>query len=414
MELTEQAGSGATPSIQGTSAAGGASDGSSVLGNRGAGRLAPRLARVVIGIRDVAFHHEVLDFLDRKPRIEISGAVTDPARFMRLASGGHADVALMCPAVAREAGRRRSSGDDPGPVGLVVAEEMTVPALRDAIEAGAEGVFSWPEERDELVDRISSARSLEVTGRPAGRGRVFAVLGSRGGVGATFVATHLAASFADRGLRTTLVDLDETFSDLRPALGLPADEQVRTVTDLAAVAEELDPEHIEDVLHRHARGFSVLFGPAADNRGERHGAGYPAVIALLAVTRDVVVLHVPRSTDEVVRAALPMADDVVLVSTLDLFSVYGARRAMEVFGLADSSGRCHLVLNSLGRPPLSPADIEHATGIRPAVRFRYDAGVGRAQQRGELLSARRRGAGRAVRRLASMLIASSAREEGEA
>src|SRR5207302_695262 len=91
-----------------------------------------------------------------------------------------------------------------------------------------------------------------------------AVLGSRGGAGTTFLATQLAASFATRGIATAIADLDVVCSDLTAALGIPADQPVRTVADLLPVADELTAEHLEQVLFRHAAGFSALLAPTTD------------------------------------------------------------------------------------------------------------------------------------------------------
>ena len=42
-----------------------------------------------------------------------------------------------------------------------------------------------------------------------------------------------------------------------------------------------------------------------------------------------VVVHTPRSTDAATLAALDAADAVLLVTTLDLFSLYGGKRALQ-------------------------------------------------------------------------------------
>src|SRR5207302_1230501 len=83
---------------------------------------------------------------------------------------------------------------------LAVATEESVRTLRVAVDAGARGFFVWPEERAALA---AAATRTALPSNPAGRrGNVVAVYGARGGVGTTFVATHLAAAFAGLDRRT--------------------------------------------------------------------------------------------------------------------------------------------------------------------------------------------------------------------
>ncbi len=373
-----------------------------------------RRTRVAIGIQDLAFHHEVLDFLDRDPRMDIVGAVGDPDRFPGLLSSMHPDVALSCPSVGR-ALRAATAENLKAPVPVMqVAEEMTVPVLRDAIDAGAAGVFSWPEERSQLAEALASmpAPGLHPS---SGRGRVLTVLGVRGGAGATFVSTHLTAAFADRGLRAVLVDLDHEFADLTPALGISPDQRYRSVADLLPVMEELDPDHVEDVLFRHPRGFSVLLGPPAEvDTTERDLSRLSrAAVALLAVTYQAVVLHAPRRLGEAGRAAIRLADEVILVVGLDLFSLHGARRAVEALGL-DAMAQPRIVVNQGTRSTVGPKDVERVLGLAPIGAIRSDRAVKRAQDQGQLLPRRARRAGSDVRALAEAVLAAGSDPEGGA
>lgn len=361
--------------------------------------------RVLVGVRDVAFHQEVLDFLVRDPRIEVVGAATAPDRLLQLARDGQADAVVLCPILARELRHPSSLGRLPSV--LLVAEEMTVPVLREAIDTGAEGVFAWPEEREELAGTIARAR---VHREPAGRGgRVVGVLGVRGGVGATFVATHLAAYLADLGVRTALVELDPDFADLTVALGLLPGRGARTVADLEPVALELSHPHVQEVAYPHPRGFDVLLGPP-EASGPLPPGLLPACVEVLAASHEVVLLHLPRSLAEAVREAVRAADQLLLVAGLDLFSLYGARRAVRSLGLWEASDRCRVVLNRAARAAVTPEDVASVVGIAPVACLRFDRAAVRAQERGALLPAGARGVGRDLRALAAA-VAEAARAE---
>jgi len=360
--------------------------------------------RILLGIADLGFHQEVLDYLGRDPRVEVAAAVSDPARVLGALVATEPDLVLACPVVAREL-RHPAGGGVRFPI-TIVAEQLTVPVLRDAVAVGAGSVFAWPEERERLAEAVAEAAGRSAT--PGRRGRVIAVTGARGGAGATFVATQLAATYADRGASCVLVDLDLEFAGLSAALGVGWGDPVRTVADLVPVAGELSPEHVRDAVLAHPRGFGILLAPRPDVAGassEVTPGLCAASVALLAGDVDVIVLHLPRAIDPLTRAAIRMADQTLVVTTLDLFSLYGARRTVAAFGLDLMAGRGRVVVNEPVRSSLGLAEVERVLGVRPFAAIRLDPGVRRAQERCQLLPTGHRRAGRDVRRLADALYA---------
>jgi pilus assembly protein CpaE len=323
------------------------------------------------------------------------------------------NVALVRPNVAREL--RHPAVSQSGRPIVVVAEDVTVSNLRVAIEAGARAVYGWPEERAQLARSLAAFRAAPSTSR-ANRGLVVGVRGARGGAGATFVATHLAAVIAASGSRTTLVDLDATFADVTAALGIGASHaDARTIRDLLPVMDELRPEHLEDVLLRHERGFDVLLGPPESGEPTPLPPGlYRSAIALLAGRSDVVVAHLPRAVDRIARTGVELADQLLLVTTLDLLALYGARRSMALLSREAPPDRWWVVLNRPARSVLGERDVERVLGRPARLVIRTDARVPRVQARGELLPERVAGSARDLRALASLLLGerSPGRAEG--
>jgi Flp pilus assembly CpaE family ATPase len=130
---------------------------------------------------------------------------------------------------------------------------------------------------------------------------------------------------------------------------------------------------------------------------------YSGCIALLAGSFDVVVMLVPRDLGPLARAAIRLADEILLVVTLDLFALYGAKRALSALQMNEPSGRCRIVINRASRSDVTVDDVERILGLRPSAALRFDQAVRRAQDRGELLPARARRVGRDVKSLARML-----------
>ena len=353
---------------------------------------------VLIAIRDPGLHQEVLDYLGRQSLLDIAGSVSDATMLESTSGNGASDVQVVCPFVAARLGPH--SGHD-GQVRLVVTDDLFIADLRTAIRIGAREVFEWPSEREQLANALVGIRGTKALEGSA-RGRVIAVVGARGGAGVTFVATHLAAAYAARGEHAVLVDADPAHSDLTAALGVAPAGEARTIADLLPVIAELSPDHLEDVLFRHSRGFSVLLGPDVPDDAITPGVCRGAV-ALLALAYDPVVVHIARPADPSARDLVAMADAVVLVASLDLLSIYGARRAIEALGIDASSQTCLVVVNRAGRSPLGRKDVERVLGMRPAVCIRPDPRVPRAQERGRLLGPSARGAIKDVRRLAELI-----------
>src|SRR5262245_1715009 len=88
-------------------------------------------------------------------------------------------------------------------------------------------------------------------------GRVVCVVGARGGVGASTVATNLAVSVqqARRGESVALIDLDCHGGDLGLFLDLPGD---RGIKHLSKDVSRLDETIVRSAFQRHASGLHLL------------------------------------------------------------------------------------------------------------------------------------------------------------
>jgi pilus assembly protein CpaE len=377
--------------------------------------------RVAIVIHDLAFHQEVLDYLGRQPRLEIIFSSTDTGDLgSRKRGWDHesVDAVVICPVAGRTLAGRSERDTTPA---FLVAEEMTVPILRTAIDVGALGAFCWPEERADLAQAMAASHRHAIASSHV-RGRVIAVLGARGGVGVTFVASHLAAALANSGHSAALEDMDPAFGDLTPALGLVEDDGLAGIEALVPVIDELGPDHIAQALTRHDAGFDVLLSRSAVPRapaGAPEAIGdapliptglYGACVALLAHSHDAVVLHVPRTLGALAKAAVHLADETILVIGPDLMSLYGARRTLSALSAEVESTNLQLVLNVTRRPEASAAEVERVLGLKPVARIRPDPSVITAQAAGRVLGPRGGRAWRDVSALARRLSPQAATE----
>jgi pilus assembly protein CpaE len=169
----------------------------------------------------------------------------------------------------------------------------------------------------------------EATSGPVGQ--LIVIAGSKGGVGTTTIATHLALASAsnDPTRRVCLVDLDVAKGDVPLYLDV---EHRRSILDLAPVAHDLSPRSIADALFQHPSGLAVLLAPPQGELAEQLTAEQVStILAGLRQRHDVVVVDAGAVVTEVSAAAVEGADEVYVVTTPDVPALRGARRLVETW-----------------------------------------------------------------------------------
>jgi pilus assembly protein CpaE len=365
---------------------------SRTLAENAHGGVVEEPTRIVLCVDGEELAGEVMQFLDRTGRARVVATAFDGPALASAVASESPDAVVGSPQLVRAAGGLNGSAL------FALSTTESVGMLRAAMDAGARGFFVWPAERDQLraaVGRLVDSRhAMFTTGA-----MVFAVLGPRGGAGATFVATHLAAAFARKTRETVLVDMDPWFGDVAGALGVPVDSTPRTLSDLVSVAPDMSVRHAQDVLWRHEAGFEALLAPP-DHLATDLDTVYRSAVRTLAGISDVIVLHLPRTLDRHAHTGFELADRVLLVTTLDVLGFRAAKRAMKVI---DGVAQVDLVVNRAARSEIVPADVERVFG-KPALSvIPTDRRARRMQDRGKLLPPRG-AASRAIARLAGTLL----------
>ncbi len=176
-------------------------------------------------------------------------------------------------------------------------------------------------------------------------GSVVCVFAPKGGLGTTFLATHLAVLFAGRApFRTALVDLNVHLGDA--ATYLNAHPQA-TFVDAIGADGCLEPGRLEASWTNHPTGVRLLAAPGVSEEAEPIAARH--VAELLTRTRpefDFVVVDLMHQLDGATLEALDRADHILLVAALDVGTICNVRRALEAFArLGYDDGRLKLVVN---------------------------------------------------------------------
>lgn len=196
-------------------------------------------------------------------------------------------------------------------------------------------------------------------------GKLVAVTGTRGGVGATTVATSVAWLIAhERRRRVALVDLDLQFGTVALSLDLEPSHGLREALENP---NRIDGLFMDRVLVQHSDRLYVL--SAEESPDESLLLDFGAVDLLITELRNkfhYVLVDLPRSPSPCTQQVLQSATDLVLVSD---FSLAGMRDTMRIGGVlptANASCNTIVVANRAG---------EHKQGEMP--RTEFEKGIGR-------------------------------------
>ncbi len=235
---------------------------------------------------------------------------------------------------------------------LVGTDLDDVEVWRRAVVLGARHVIFLPDAESWLLDRIAdAAEGVEV------QALTVAVLGGRGGAGASTLACALAVTAAREGHRAMLVDGDPLGGGLDLLLGGEETAGLRW-PDLAGSRGRVNAVELENALPR-LHDLTAL----SWDRGDALAIPAEAMRTVLGAARrrgGVVVLDLPRRIDEATGEALEQTDLGLLVIPAEL-------RAMTASGRVASAVRMRLGdLRAVVRGP-APSGMEGeeiARGLR--------------------------------------------------
>jgi len=253
---------------------------------------------------------------------------------------------------------------------VMVRTRLEVSTLSQAMRAGVRELVASDDASALLA---ATKRSLEVSGKMAqsasklsvDKGKIILVFSAKGGCGKTTVSTNLADALAlDQSKTVCLVDFDLQFGDVAVALQI---EPVRTISDAIRMESSLDKQGLKSLLVQYKPNFSALLAPVDPSDVEFITADLAEkILAGLQEMFDYVVIDAPPAFTDVILKTFDMADDYLLLSTLDLPSLKNLKVTL---GTLDALGmprsKWHIVVNrSTSNAGLMLADVEAAIGLQ--------------------------------------------------
>ncbi|HTO66375.1 MAG TPA: AAA family ATPase [Bradyrhizobium sp.] len=236
---------------------------------------------------------------------------------------------------------------DPGTRVVVIGSERDAAPYRELVRRGVNDYVIGPIETLDVLRSISSLFSASET---VTTGRVIAVVGAKGGVGASTVAHNVAWAIArDMAMDSVVIDLDLAFG----TAGLDYNQDpMQNIANAIFQPDRPDTALMERLLAKCTDRLSLLAAPATLDRVYDFGAeAFDAIFDTLRMSTPCIVLDVPHQWSGWTRRALIGADEIVIVAEPDLANLRNAKNILNVLKAARPNDRPPLYcLNQIGMP----------------------------------------------------------------
>jgi pilus assembly protein CpaE len=221
-------------------------------------------------------------------------------------------------------------------------------------------------------------------------GRIIAIVGAKGGVGASTVAHNVAFAVArELKLDTVVVDLDLGFG----TAGLDYNQDPpQGVADAVFSPDRVDNAFIDRLLSKCTDHLSLLAAPATLDRVYDFSAeAFEPIVDSLRATVPCIVLDVPHQWSGWTKKTLIGADEILVVAGPDLANLRNAKNLLDLLKAArPNDRRPRYCLNQIGmakRPEIKPADFAKALEDEPAAIIPFDPQVfGTAANNGQMIA----------------------------
>ncbi|MBB5910869.1 septum site-determining protein Ssd [Actinoalloteichus hymeniacidonis] len=249
---------------------------------------------------------------------------------------------------------------------------------RAAVALGVDAVLLLPRDEDRLVEALADAAE-----RPEGRGMVLAVLGARGGAGASVFAAALAKVSAERAERVLLIDGDPLGGGLDLVLGAEERSGLRW-SGLGAVGGRLAAATLRAALPGQdvGNGTVTILSCDRDRRSEPTSEAVHTVVTTAHRAGDTVVCDLPRSLPDHAVATLSKVDLLVMVIPAEVRACAAGAALLARLRIHDPP--LQLVVRGPAPGGLTTADVHRALGVPIAAAMRPEPGLSAALEHGGL------------------------------
>jgi len=276
---------------------------------------------------------------------------------------------------------------DPGTRVVVIGTDNDVTPYRELVRRGVSDYVIGPVNALEVVRSIcglfSASEAIAV-------GRIIAIVGAKGGVGASTVAHNVAWAIArDLALDSVVTDLDLAFG----TAGLDYNQDpLQGIANAVFSGDRPDSALMERLLSKCTDHLSLLAAPATLERVYDFGEqAFDAIFDTLRMTTSCIVLDVPHQWSGWTKRALVGADDILIVAEPDLANLRNAKNMLNMLKASRPNDRTPLYcLNQVGmpkRPEITTREFAKAIESQPIAAIPFDSRMfGTAANNGQMIA----------------------------
>jgi pilus assembly protein CpaE len=283
----------------------------------------------------------------------------------------------------------KTAADPKSPSIFLFLHEITTNSLWKALRLGVKECFAFPIRPEEFQEALDRLPRPDINLELADTTRVVAFLGSKGGVGNTFLTTNVAHLLGqEQKSQVLVVDLDLRygqvvyFYDIRPKY---------TIIDVIENFERIDSSYLQSLFHPYDKYLSILPAPARLEEAEAVTPDHLEKILRYLKNLRVfswILLDCCHQMDEVTLRALELSDDILLVTNPSIPALSNAKKLLDLLHLLDLGGvRSEVLLNSWQkRGDLGESEVEGFLGREISNKITFDPiQVGRSINEGRPL-----------------------------
>jgi pilus assembly protein CpaE len=276
---------------------------------------------------------------------------------------------------------------DAGTRVIVIGRLNDILLYRELTRRGVSDYLIGPVETLDLVRSISGLFHAP-DAKPVGR--TLAVVGAKGGVGASTVAHNVAWAIArDLRLDAVVADLDLPFG----TAGLDFNQDPpQGIADAVFSPDRIDTAFVDRLLSKCTDHLSLLAAPATLDRIYDFGTeAFDSIFDVLRSTVPCIVLDVPHLWTGWARRTLIGADDILVVAAPDLANLRNTKNLVDMLKAArPNDSKPYYCLNQVGvpkRPEIKPADFAKALESEPLASIPFEPQVfGTAANNGQMIA----------------------------
>jgi len=270
---------------------------------------------------------------------------------------------------------------------IVIGRVNDIVLYRELIRRGVSDYLIAP---TTTLDVVRSVCGLFSAPEAKPVGRILAVVGAKGGVGASTIAHNVAWSIGrDFELASVVADLDLPFG----TAGLDFNQDPpQGIADAVFSPDRIDAAFLDRLLSKCDDHLSLLAAPATLERVYDFGAeAFDSIFDTLRTSVPCVVLDVPHVWSAWTKRMLVSADDILIVAAPDLANLRNAKNLIDSLRAARPNDRLpSYCLNQVGvpkRPEIKPADFARALEEDPVVVIPFEPAIfGTAANNGQMIA----------------------------